>query len=63
MDCLVRSYQGYGPRALVLAGSERRLATPQRALGYRKPDTAKQRVQRVGINAAAKEDTAAAAKR
>ena len=46
VDCLVRSYQGYRPGALVLAGSGRRLATQQRALGYRKLGTARQRWQR-----------------
>src|SRR5271157_1228986 len=53
MDRLVRSYQGYKPgAALVLAGSGRRLATPQRALGYRRSDTARQRVQRGSLRQA-----------
>src|SRR5271157_5457104 len=48
-DRLVRSYQGYRPRALVLAGSERRLATPQRAWGYRRSDTARPRLHRFSL--------------
>ena len=46
MDCLVRSYQGCKPGALVLAGSGRWLETPKRALGYRRPDTSRPRLQR-----------------
>ena len=52
MDCLVKSYQGYRPGALVVAGSGRRLATPQRALGYRRADTARQRLQRGSLQQA-----------
>ena len=52
MDCLVRSYQGYRPGALVLAGSGQRLATPQRALGYRRSDTARQRLHWVSLRQA-----------
>jgi|SRR5215469_1542446 len=51
-ECLVRSYQGYRPGVLVLAGSGRRLATPQRALGYRRSDTARQRLQRGSLRQA-----------
>src|SRR5271165_4332494 len=52
MDCLVRSYQGYRPGALVLAGSGRRLATPQRAWGYRRSDTARPRLHRFSLQPA-----------
>jgi hypothetical protein len=51
-DRLVRSYQGYRPGAFVLAGSGRRLATPQRAWGYRRSYTARPRLQRRSLRQA-----------